>query len=517
MKLGLFFGAGAEMAYGLPSGGRFAIDLFRKDPSEYKTQLRNQLKALDSRSPYANNWLPQGYASKSIYAFGRNEFTTIIESSIEYNREEIINRLNAFDGECDQIIKELGITRNCIEEKFSALTQNTFGERTYGQVIQLNPVLARDVKLFESEYYSAMLDLIKASNQSDDLRRYVTSFLQLLVGAHGQSLVQRLNQELFEVAPDDLPIFDDISGMFKLEFNRVGTTALELLLEESRSFDTGPTSDAVILFSAIAQKFLENLFTAVLDYQKLIDDHFRYLFSPKTEWAKFTRMVIFLNIARDYISSQAPDFDQINPDGYYHDLKRLQDGYEVNAVGTANYNNILNQVADNIGLSLPRIQHLNGSTTDYYNPYKNNVTSLGVSEEVPNEQIHVPFILTQSGIKPLTSVAMSRRYVQLFDAYKDSDAIIVIGFGFHKDDSHINGLFRELIETENKTLYWINRESEGPAQDQQRNLMKKLRLSSDCRPRVKVIPVNPNNRLIDGRLWLEYVSSELENGFTQYV
>ena len=27
MKIGLFFGAGAELGYGLPSGGKFAIDL----------------------------------------------------------------------------------------------------------------------------------------------------------------------------------------------------------------------------------------------------------------------------------------------------------------------------------------------------------------------------------------------------------------------------------------------------------------------------------------------------------
>ena len=509
MKIGLFFGAGAEIGYGLPSGGKFAIDLFREDPSVYKTNLRKLLKNLDSRSSYANNWLPQGYADKSIYAFGRNEFTSIIESSIEYNREEIIRRLNSFDKECDQIINELGIGRESVEDKFSEITGNTFGERTYTQNIRLNELLSRDVKLFESEYYSGMLDLIKTEEETDDLRRYVTSFLQLLVGAHGQALVQRLNQELFEAAPDDLPIFDDISGMFKLEFNRVGSTALELLLEEHRCFDTSQSATAISIFCAIAQKFLENLFTTVLDYQKLIDDHFRYLFSPKTEWAKFTRMVIFLNIARDYISAKVPNVSQNSPLGYYHDLRNLTDDVEISAVGTANYNSILNQVAESIGLQLPQVQHLNGSTSDYYNPYKNSVISSDSPDAVPSEQIHVPFILTQSGIKPLTSVTMSRRYVQLFDAFRNSDAIVVVGFGFHKDDSHINGLFRELIESEGKPLYWVNKEADGTAQDQQRNLLKKLRLSQEHRNLVKVIPVNADSRLIGNQSWLEYVTLDL--------
>ena len=72
MKLGFFFGAGAEIGYGLPSGGKFAIDLFRQDPSQYKTELRKQLQSVDSRSLYANDWLPQGYANKSIYALSNH-------------------------------------------------------------------------------------------------------------------------------------------------------------------------------------------------------------------------------------------------------------------------------------------------------------------------------------------------------------------------------------------------------------------------------------------------------------
>lgn len=67
-------------------------------------------------------------------------------------------------------------------------------------------------------------------------------------------------------------------------------------------------------------------------------------------------------------------------------------------------------------------------------------------------------MLTQSGLKPLTSVEMSRRYVELFDAYKNVDAIISVGFGFNKDDSHINGLFRE-INKHNKKLFVITVDS----------------------------------------------------------
>ena len=94
MKLGFFFGAGAEIGYGLPSGGKFAIDLFRQDVSDHKKLLREQLGKIDSRTNYATSWLPENYATQRIHAFGKNEFTALIESSIEYRKNEIIRRLN---------------------------------------------------------------------------------------------------------------------------------------------------------------------------------------------------------------------------------------------------------------------------------------------------------------------------------------------------------------------------------------------------------------------------------------
>jgi hypothetical protein len=510
MKIGLFFGAGAEVGYGLPSGGKFAIDLFRQDPGPYKTRLRQQLRQLDAMSPYSTNWLPPNYADSRIHAFGRNEFTALIESSIEYRRDEIIRRLNQFDRECDEAIRQLGIDRGRLDKLFSDTTGVNIGNRLYSQTIRLNPLLAKDVHLFESEFYSAMLDIARSGEASDDLRRYVASFLQLLVGAYGQSLVQRLNQELFESAPDDLPIFDDISGMFRLEFNKVGVTALELLLEEKRTFPISDGATAVSLLSAIAQQALENIFTTVLDYQSLIDGHFRYLFSPKTEWAKFTKMVIFLRCARDYIAAQAINLSENSTLGYYHDLARAKDlDIEISAIGTSNYNSILETVAETVGLRLGNVFHLNGSTVDYYNPYKNSVLTCDAPERVPENQIHVPFILTQSGLKPLTSVEMSRRYVDLHDRFKEASAIVVVGFGFNSDDSHINGLLRELIEAGGKSLYWICREADGDARSQQRELIRRLRIDPEFRDQVIALPVDTDSRMLNGKLWLDHVAARV--------
>lgn len=92
MKLGFFFGAGAEVGYGLPIGGKFAIDLFRQDVSEHKQALRDQLRSLNQYDTYVTSWLPEKYATQRIHAFGKNEFTSLIESSIEYRKSEIVRR-----------------------------------------------------------------------------------------------------------------------------------------------------------------------------------------------------------------------------------------------------------------------------------------------------------------------------------------------------------------------------------------------------------------------------------------
>jgi len=505
MKLGFFFGAGAEVGYGLPSGGKFAIDLFRQDVSKHKKLLREQLGNIESRNNYATSWLPDNYSTQRIHAFGKNEFTSLIQSSIEYKKSEIIRRLNDFDNESDNALIQLGIKKQAMIDKFNDEMETDFGEHLYSTAIRMNPIIAREVQLFGCESYSAILSVISQKENSADLQRYAGAFLQLLVGAHGQDLVQRLNQELFEAAPDDIPIFDDVTGMFKLEFSRAGLTALELLLEKKRHYDTENGTIGELL-SAVSQQVLENIFTTVLDYQSLIDSHFRYLFSPRTEWAKFSKMVIFLRATREYIVNQLDAAGEISDHGYYHDLQKCNDlGIEISAIGTANYNNIIEKISTELNFDIPSVQHLNGGVSDYYNPYKNSVISCQNAEEVPSDQIHVPFILTQSGLKPLTSVDMSRRYVSLFDQYKMCDAVIVVGYGFNIDDSHINGLFRKLVEEEGNSLYWICLNKDGTAEAQKRLLVKRLRIATESRELVHVIPVDIENRSIANDNWLEKI------------
>lgn len=499
-KIGLFFGAGAEMGYGLPSGGEFAIDLFRQDPTKYKKKFRVVLSEINNTSRYATYWLPESYLNKPIYAFGEKDFISIIQSSIEYRQDKIIEKFNDFDSLCERAIAKLNIDKNFLNKKFEEISGGEIGSVIYSQKIKINPLITNDVKLFSSSYYSAMLETIRTQENKDDLQRYSISFLQLIVGAHGYNLVKKLNEELFTQTPDDLPIFDDIFGMFSLEFHKAGATALELLLREKRVFNIDEDARLAELLSAISQEVLENIFIDILDYQKLIDNHYRYLYCPKKEWAKFTKMVVFLEIAKDYIS-QNLDNIKANQEGYYNDLLSINN-LKITSIGTSNYNNIIEIVSPEIAKE-QNIIHLNGSVKDLYNPYKNSIEKIGTNSTSQEKQILVPFLLTQSGIKPLTSVEMSRRYVDLFDSFKKSDAIISIGFGFNQDDGHINGLFRELIEVHNKKLIVIDVSKDESKT--QREIKDKLRVETNG-GNIMVVSIDKDTRKRNGKFWYELVA-----------
>ena len=84
------------------------------------------------------------------------------------------------------------------------------------------------------------------------------------------------------------------------------------------------------------------------------------------------------------------------------------------------------------------------------------------------------------------------------------DAIISIGFGFNKDDSHINGLFRELIEKNNKKLFVITVNPRETVTE----IKRKLRLDSNG-SNIKVILVDADTRLANENLWCTEIFNNL--------
>ena len=493
-KLGFFFGAGAEAGYGFPMGGQFALDVFRHDAAKQKQALLQKIQAIRPESAYAANWLPREYSTKRVSCFGKADYRTLLASSLEYRQGSIYE----FFAKIEQNIAGVTapeLTADRLTEAFRQQTGEDFGATLLTHTVALNENLAAPQALFESEHFSAFFSLLQSAVTTpptgDDaiahklLRKCAVALLQLIIGTCSKRLVSELNQHIFVRAPHELGLFDDIGGIFSIDLNKAGIEALEIVLEEIPAEITAATSP-LVLFAELARRTLERVLSCCLDYQELIDGHFRYLYSPKTEWSKFTKIAVFLSVVREYMAAkEAACLPTIAAaDGYYHDLNSLvDDGMEIVAIGTSNYTHALETVLGTRAGGI-HIQKLNGSLRDYYDPYLNRMMeSPRADGAAPNcDHLLVPFLFTQSGVKPLTSISMSRRYVDLYDSYKKADAIVVVGFGFNGDDGHINAMLRALMEEEDKLLIVVCHQGDVPGKT--KDIQKLLRLSSPKRLRV---------------------------------
>lgn len=510
-NVGLFFGAGAEIDYGLPSGGKFAIEIFRRSPTEQKSRFKQLLSGVDRTTQYAANFLPHEFHKKNINVFGKPDFTSLLRSSIEYRREDVLRFLNSFDDNAVAAMSAKSIDIELFKEKYAAATGKEFGSSNYSSAISLNEKLGDESGLFSSSYFSAFLDVLAMQPGAELLRRCATSFLQLLVGCCSQRLASNLNDQLFTETPDNVGIFDDVVGVFQIEFSQAGLAALEIVLgSEDEAVDED--SSLEVIAGQICRATLEKLFEKCLDYQALIDSHFRYLYEPHASWAKFTKICIFLNVVRDYIIEGMPPADTLRDerDGYYHDLLKMKkDNLIAKWVGTTNYTDLIQTIC---GKASPDVAHLNGAISDFYDPYLNRIVELLNPEEEYVEQgrVLVPMLFTQSGIKPLTSIEMSRRYVDLFDHFKACDAVVVIGFGFNGDDGHINCLFRELIQVGDKPVFVLDLERPGVSDSKiLAELGQKLRLEKRHQ-NLHYIGLTNDRMTSDGKLWYEAIAERVQ-------
>jgi len=144
------------------------------------------------------------------------------------------------------------------------------------------------------------------------------------------------------------------------------------------------------------------------------------------------------------------------------------------------------------------ITFLNGSTNLWYDPYVNKI---GDKDELNAKGSHiiVPLMFTQSGTKPMTSIGMSMRYVDMYKDFKESDYICCIGFGFNPDDEHINGVIRTLVD-EGKKLVVVRPDKNRPANDVQREISDSLKVSESSNIQVMLVD---KDRKKNGETWID--------------
>ena len=499
MNIGFLFGAGAEVGYGLPSGGKFALEIFRQDTTKSKAQFKEMRDAIDSTTRYAANWLPDDYKTKNIGSYGKTVFESIIRDTIEHNRERIIEKLNNFD---DIAVNRAAIikaqTGKSVEDAFLHLTNRDVQNMNMQQSIAFTDSFKEGNKIFSNNYFSALLFVYKdkekiSVDMRQELGKILISIMQLQIGALSENLSRKINDNLFSRKDDSIDLFDDIGEIIQLNYRSTGISGLEYLLESKRA--NNDTDEGIVLY--FAQELIEEIFSSVLDYKSLIDSNWHYLYCPKAEWAKFCKISIFLLTVRNYIMEECSKIAPSITEGYYHDLKNalLHNKCTASAIATTNYNSLISDILGD------DISFMNGSTTKWYDPYINRI---GFLDQLSNCEKHfmVPLLFTQSGTKSMTSIDMSIEYVNIYNKFSASDVICTIGFGFNADDEHINGILRSLIDDKGKMLVAIDLDNDKSNETIKKQIVDKLKVVKS--ENITVILVDRSRRL-DGINWIDNI------------
>ena len=505
-KIAFMFGAGAEMSYNLPSGGEFALNIFRQDSTDSKNSFRDMRNAVDSTTSYCK-WLPNDYKTRSISAFGRRAYEEIIHGTVEQNRDYIIRQLRSIDTISDGIVEKFSKKGISVSAAFKEVNEQEVENSYMGTAVRFNKALSKEEdNLFSSHYYSAcLLAYMKMKrsipSEAKELGKIITAILQLEIGALGEKLVNNINEGLFEEKINELDILDDLGDIIHLDYQAVGLSGFEYLLEMHE--DNFGTDSGIIL--AFARELLQKIYASVLDYKTLIDSNWMYLYQPSKEWGKFCKISIFLMNTQAYMKSLLEEAD-MTQQGYYSDIhEAIEEGrFELVAVGTSNYTDLSERI---IGC---KVSHLNGSLSLWYDPYLNRI---GEREELDKPEKHfiVPLLFTQSGTKPMISIDMSKQYVDYYNSLVSADDICVIGFGFNPDDEHINGMFRDLIDRHGKSLTVVYLEDNKGIKEKKKELERNLKILNTNN--ISIITVD-RSRCRNGVNWLHVLLEQSKTDLT---
>ena len=385
-----------------------------------------------------------------------------------------------------------------VDQAFRELLGRDVLNIQFSQSIAYNENFSAGNKLFENNYFSALLTVYRDREDigKQSLRRILLSIMQLQLGALSESLSHNINDNIFSKKDEGIDIFNNFGELIILNYNLAGVSGLEYLLETPNVYPDNKASSYEMIFY-FAQSLMEDIYSSVLDYKALIDSNWHYLYSPSSDWAKFCKIVIFLLTVHQYITNLGDKADKSNKNGYYNMLRERLDGgqYEASAIATTNYNKIIEKI---LGIDYP-VTYLNGSVAVWYDPYLNKV---GSKSELDSNEHHiiVPLLFTQSGTKPMTSISMSEKYVDMYHKWKYSDAIVVVGFGFGTDDEHINGILRTLVNDNKKILIVVMLKHDKEADIEAKEIAKRLKII-DYR-KIKVLLVDCDGK-IDNKLWTE--------------
>ena len=223
-----------------------------------------------------------------------------------------------------------------------------------------------------------------------------------------------------------------------------------------------------------------NIFLENASFYSYIDSYFNYLRYPekyKNECSKVMKLYYaalnsILNNIGDFnklldeeccdvlgfrkklfnyiVENQKNIIDKYNENDklYYNQIKKFKnDEWEVNVV-TTNYTNFAKEI---IELDDKYIVNIHGKLELFENLKTKEIKKI---TEFKEEDIIFPYIMIQSGVKPIISSFQIDNMKKASDNIKKSDILIVLGFNVNSDDEHITTFLRDRLN-EKKVIKFV--------------------------------------------------------------
>lgn len=349
-KIGFLFGAGAERSYGMPSGGKFALDIFRENPEFGKAEIKKMRDSIDKSTSYASNWLPDGFDKNRIRVFGTRVFDSIIRDTVGNNRGKIIDKINCFDSVALDALSEINYEKNIdLNEIIEKDLQTSIVNINVNQKIKYSKFFTDGDKLFSNRYFAVLLEYYKKFTfdkleEKTELGELIKAIFQLQIGAMSENISRNLEDNIFSKEELELDIFDDLGGSLNVNYESAGVRGLELLSKNHGNESLSP-------IIAFAYDVIERIYSDVLDYKTLIDSNWHYLYNPYNEWAKFCKISVFLYTVQKYIKEKSEELDKTKS-GYYDDLN--DSSIIKSVIATTNYSSFIGEKLDD------NVVYLNG-------------------------------------------------------------------------------------------------------------------------------------------------------------
>lgn len=134
---------------------------------------------------------------------------------------------------------------------------------------------------------------------------------------------------------------------------------------------------------------------------------------------------------------------------YYRIIKQHKDDFNINVI-TTNYTNFAEKI---IGLENENIAYLHGKLDLFENLKTKKIDR---PNNFKNEDVIFPYILIQSGVKPLISPLEIKVFSNACDMIENADYLIILGYGLNSDDEHVVSMIKYYLDKRKDKLEVYN-------------------------------------------------------------